>query len=388
MPLFNGAVPTLSYAFSHLFTIGGMTDSEKLRQVLKQRYAGEVTLYSKGRAALADAVEISGKGKVLISGLTCYSVVDAVKAGGGELVYIDIDNKTLNPSIKNYEQALKKHKDITAIIVQNMLGLTVDITAIKALCNKHGVILIEDLAHSAGATYASGEEVGTVGDMTMLSFGKDKAIDTVNGGVMIVRNPELRKTAAVTSTPDTYPNIATQLRDRLYPLIAFTARSTWNTIGKYIMSGAIRLGLVQRSADGAVDTNETLPHWQAKLAARRLTELADIAGARSAKARVLDELLTSPTVTISGSPLRYPLVVGGKQTVLERLAAINVLVADTWYDTPVGPSRLYDSVDYDETLNKKSVEVSKNLLNLPLHKGIQKHDLELIAGIINEVENE
>ena len=79
-----GAKYTFSSATRYLFAGGNESDSDKLRQALKNHYSGEVTLYHKGRAALAEAIRLAtgGEGGVAISGLTCYSVVQAVKAAG------------------------------------------------------------------------------------------------------------------------------------------------------------------------------------------------------------------------------------------------------------------------------------------------------------------
>ncbi len=76
-----GAKYSFGAALAHLVAKGTPTDSEALRQALSTRYGGEAVLYCKGRAALAEAIRLAtgGTGKVAISGLTCYSVVQAVE---------------------------------------------------------------------------------------------------------------------------------------------------------------------------------------------------------------------------------------------------------------------------------------------------------------------
>ena len=67
---------------------------------------------------------------VLITSLTCYAVVEAVKSAGFTPVFADIDPKTLHFNGDTIEKAFKKHKDIKAVIVQNNLGYPADITSI------------------------------------------------------------------------------------------------------------------------------------------------------------------------------------------------------------------------------------------------------------------
>ena len=181
-----GFVAAVKHAFAH----GTEHDSERLRQALVKRYGGEAVLYQKGRSALAAAIRIAtgGGGSVAISGLTCYSMVQAVEAAGCTPVFVDIREKDLHFGAKELTTAIKKHPDVKAVVIQNMLGIPADIMAIAAVAKENKIALIEDLAHSAGAQYADGREVGTVGDITMLSFGRDKAIDSVNGGALVVRN--------------------------------------------------------------------------------------------------------------------------------------------------------------------------------------------------------
>ena len=89
--------------------------------------------------------------------------------------------------------------------------------------------MIEDLAHSAGGTYETGAEVGTVGDMTVLSFSQDKSIDAVSGGALIIRHPQIK--LATFSFQSISPS--KQLQDRLYPLLSSSVRWLYPTkLGK------------------------------------------------------------------------------------------------------------------------------------------------------------
>lgn len=382
-----GARYSLGMAVKHLVARGSEVDSDKLRQALRDRYGGEVTLYRKGRAALAQAIGLatSGRGgEVAISGLTCYSVVQAVEAVGCTPVYVDIRESDLQFGAKELLTAVKNHPDIKVVVVQNMLGIPADMAGIEKVARAAGLVVIEDLAHSAGAHYADGREVGTVGDMTMLSFGRDKAIDSVNGGALVVRRGDERAIAPVVTSKR-----SDQLRDRWYPLIAWTTRALYPVkLGPYVMAAAIKARLVVRSADGEVDMTEQLPHWQAKLALGQAVSLTTTAVRRRQKAAIYQDRL--PALVPSGvnqsgaAPIRVPLVVNNRDEVVAYLRAHGVQANDIWYDVPVSPVRLYDRVQYPEADCPVAVRVATRLLNVPTHERIGSDAAVRIATLVAE----
>lgn len=383
-----GAHYSYGVAFRHFFTIGDKRSARALEVALAKRYAGEVTLYSKGRAALAEAIRIAtgGSGKVAVSGLTCYSVIQAVEAAGCTPVYVDIRTSDLHFGPSELEDSFAKHNDIAAVVVQNMLGIPCDITGIEKVATAHRALLIEDLAHSAGAQYSDGREVGTVGDITMLSFGRDKAIDTVNGGALIVRRPEL----IVQMRPATHqPSFAVQLRDRLYPLLAWHVRALSRVkLGLPLLALASKLKLTTRSADGDVDVTVALPGWQAKRALQELSAVEQRTTLRREKGNLYTDALRRympESVLNDGTvPIRVPLLVNNRAAVLAALKSQQFFIQDTWYDVPVSPVRFYHKVNYVEEDCPVAVEVAKRIVNLPTHQYVTTEQAAQMARIITE----
>lgn len=382
-----GAKYTFGSALQHAFTFGAESDSDKLRHALAKRYGGEVVLYQKGRAALAAAIRLAtdGEGAVAISGLTCYSVVQAVEAAGCTPVFIDTPESDIQFSVKELTEAIQKHPSVKVVVIQNMLGIPVDIGAIETLTRQKGIVLIEDLAHSAGAQYADGREVGTVGEITMLSFGRDKAIDSVNGGALVVRNEPKRLIPPVIT-----PSRSMQLRDRIYPLIAWLTRAFYPIkLGRYVMGACIKFGLVYRSADGEVDETMCLPHWQAKLAHRQVVSLTTTAVRRRQKAQQYCAELREMTPGSLGQPgevpVRAPLLVDNRDEVVKHLAAHGIQVNDIWYDVPVSPQRFYDRITYPVDECPNAVQIASRLLNLPTHDHITSQDIRRISQLVHEV---
>lgn len=330
----------------HTFAVGTKRNLDQLRTHLAQRYqVGEerIAFFHTGRTALATAIKatVPKNSKIAITSLTCYAVVEAVKAANCVPIFVDVNPKTLHFSASELKTALKKYPDIKAIIVQNNLGIPVDITAIKRVAA--GRVIIEDLAHCAGVTYPSGQEVGTVGDATILSFGKGKSIDTISGGAVILRNPELPNP----KQPLQRPRLCDRLQDRFYPLIGAMIRGFYHLkLGRIFTSLMLKLHFIQRSADAPLDFSRRITYWQAKLALKQLVNLPK-----------------------NRPPIREFYLVKHRERLLKELEYKGFIMYDTWYDCPVAPERYYKKVNFPEDECPVAVELSKQIVNLPTHYG-------------------
>jgi perosamine synthetase len=68
-------------------------------------------------------------------------------------------------------------------------GYPAPLTELRAIADRHDVALVEDCAHALGARYA-GRAIGTIGDAAIFSFQAIKHMNTVDGGVLVLRDPE------------------------------------------------------------------------------------------------------------------------------------------------------------------------------------------------------
>lgn len=380
-----GARYSLGAALAHLFTVGNAQSNAELKKVLSERYDGEVSLYYKGRDALAAGLRVAtgGEGSVAVTGLTCYSVVQAVEAAGCTPVYVDIRTEDLHYGPGALEAAIEKHEDVKAVVVQNMLGIPADVVGIEKVCEKYGVVLVEDLAHSAGANYADGREVGTVGDLVMLSFGKDKAVDCVNGGALVVRD----EAYTIDRQRVTQPSTIDDVRDHLYPLVTWFARSLFSIgVGKYIMAATLRAGLVVRSADGEVNMRREMSSTQAQRAIKELAGLDSRVRVRKENTKQCLALTGASSITAASAPgaslVRIPYLVRDREGVLSEFKAEGIYVEDVWYDIPVAPVRYYKKAHFPESSCPKAVEIAAQLINIPTHENVTNAEYKKIASVL------
>ncbi|MBR2998297.1 DegT/DnrJ/EryC1/StrS aminotransferase family protein [Candidatus Saccharibacteria bacterium] len=369
----------------HTFAIGRKVDCDRLTRILTKRYQGEKVILTKnGRSALTLALMANfDKGdKIIVNAFTCYAVYEAIKAAGLEPVFADINKEDLNfgclgadsesacPS-DTLRAALAKslcsaeHPDSESapkgIIVQNTLGNPTDIEAIEKFAAEYNIKIIEDLAHCAGRKYKDGREMGTVGAATILSFGKDKSIDTVSGGALILRHPYKNPIEA----PSKMPKISDHLRARFYPMFGALVRTlSYVHLGGPLMRGLIKIHFVEKSADNKLDIKRKISKFEAKLAAEQFKSLKD-------------------------TPLREFCLVKNRNTVLKELKEAGYYFDGFWYERPVSPERYYKKTHFPEKDCPVAVEVSEKIINLPTY--YSEKQLEKAREIIkkySEAKNE
>lgn len=157
--------------------------------------AGGAVALSSGTAGLHLALRVLGIGKgdrVFCSSFTFVASANPILYEGAEPVFIDSEPESWNMSPSALEQAFKEAAKQgclpKAVIVVHLYGQNADMDPIMALCDAHGVPVIEDAAESLGAFYKD-RASGTVGAFGVYSFNGNKIITTSNGG-MIVSNDQ------------------------------------------------------------------------------------------------------------------------------------------------------------------------------------------------------
>ncbi len=161
--------------------------TESFRRTLSKDFGCHVTFFASGRQsllALLRAMHIHSGDEIIVQGYTCVVVPNAIELSGATVVYADIDPDTLNMKASTIEPLITSKT--RAILYQHTFGITDELQKIRALCDAHGIWLIEDCAHLLPDDRAS-MEVGLYGDALLLSFGRDKAISGISGGALLTR---------------------------------------------------------------------------------------------------------------------------------------------------------------------------------------------------------
>ncbi|MDQ0089905.1 UDP-4-amino-4,6-dideoxy-N-acetyl-beta-L-altrosamine transaminase [Paenibacillus anaericanus] len=146
--------------------------------------------YTNGTAALHGAcfaADIGQGDEVITTPITFLASSNCVLYQGGTPVFADIDINTYNIDLLDIESKITERTK--AIIAVDFTGQPVEIDRISMLARDRNLVLIQDAAHSLGASYA-GRKVGAWADMTMFSFHPVKHITTGEGGVITTDNEQ------------------------------------------------------------------------------------------------------------------------------------------------------------------------------------------------------
>jgi dTDP-4-amino-4,6-dideoxygalactose transaminase len=145
-------------------------------------------------AGLHLALESLGIGpgdEVIVPTLTFTATAEVVRYLGAQPVLVDVDAVTLNMDPQAVEAAITPRT--RAIVPVHYAGMACDMDALLALARRHGLRVVEDAAHAFPTRYR-GRLIGTIeSDITVFSFYANKTMTTGEGGMVVVRDPELAR---------------------------------------------------------------------------------------------------------------------------------------------------------------------------------------------------
>ena len=182
---------TEAYETNWMSTVGeNINEIEKqISQKVGCKYA---VALSSGTATLHLAVKLAGVkpgDHVFCSDMTFGATVNPVVYEGGIPIFIDTEYDTWNMDPVALEKAFEMYPDVKVVVLVHLYGTPAKIDEIKAICQKHNAIIIEDAAESLGATY-KGMQTGTFGAYNAISFNGNKIITGSSGGMFLTDDLE------------------------------------------------------------------------------------------------------------------------------------------------------------------------------------------------------
>ena len=182
---------TEAYETNWMSTVGeNINEIEKqISQKVGCKYA---VALSSGTATLHLAVKLAGikpGDHVFCSDMTFGATVNPVVYEGGIPIFIDTEYETWNMDPVALEKAFEMYPDVKVVVLVHLYGTPAKIDEIKAICQKHNAIIIEDAAESLGATY-KGMQTGTFGSYNAISFNGNKIITGSSGGMFLTDDLE------------------------------------------------------------------------------------------------------------------------------------------------------------------------------------------------------
>jgi perosamine synthetase len=164
---------------------------ERFEELIAERvgapYAAAV---SSGTAGLHMLAHIAGLGpgdEVITSPLSFVSSANCFIVEGATPVFADVDSRTLNMDPAALEAAITERTK--AVVAVDMFGYPCELDEIRAICDRRGLVLIEDAAEALGAEY-KGRPVGSHGLSGVFGFYPNKQLATGEGGIVFTHSEE------------------------------------------------------------------------------------------------------------------------------------------------------------------------------------------------------
>jgi len=373
----------------------GQRELDRFESELKDYFgAQDCFLFSSGKAALAFSLSTlkemhPGKHEVILPAYVCYSVPSAVVHAGLKVVPCDLRPHTLEMDLEKLSQLLRE--TTLCVIVPHLFGLPARVSRILKLCHENGVTVIEDAAQAIGVT-CNGRMLGTQADIGFFSLGRGKTISTVEGGILLIKDPLIKS----------------RLRARLTRLDSYTAMDK-----AILLLKAVLLFLFSRPSlywfpkllpflklgDTIFDPQFPLKKLcgiQAGLARGWKEKVKRFNAQRKKKAqRYLRRLSNNSLVSFFAEEnqtavcLRFPIFIQrleDKTRILSESEAKGLGIMFTYPDSIDGIPELKDTVPQKRYPVAKSM--AQNILTLPVHPMVSEQDMQKIIGLFDKIDSQ
>jgi dTDP-4-amino-4,6-dideoxygalactose transaminase len=363
----------------------------------EKQFAGyRAFAYNSGRAALTDilsAYGITTGDEVLVQAFTCVAVPNAVLWAGATPIYVDVDG-SLNIDVT--DAAKKITKKTRAIIVQHTLGITADMTAICAFAKKHSLLVIEDCAHALGGTH-EGKQIGSIGDAAFFSFGRDKVLSSVFGGMAIIRSSDTHATTRMQEIQRALQDapIFWIFQQLLHPIIFSIVLPLYTTgIGKGMLWFFQRLRLLSFPVYAEEKCGEKpsifpsrYPSALAYLLIPQLRKLDRYNARRSSRAaEYIRELKKNTDVELLKYPggsifLRLPICISNPGTFIQKAKRKGILIGN-WYQNTIDPAGVdFSAVGYTKGSCPQAESYATRVINLPTN--VSQEDASRVLSLFS-----
>lgn len=310
---------------------------------------GSVIATNSGTSALHVGNLALGLGpgdEVIVPSFTFAASANSIALTGATPVFCDIDPDTFTIDPSQIEALITPRT--RAVMVVHLYGQMADMARILEIATRHRLFVIEDAAQAHGASL-DGRPAGSWGDFGVFSFYPTKNMTTGEGGAISTSNPEFERKCRL-------------LRNQ---------------------------GMIERYKNEVVGLNNRMTELAAVIGLEQLKRIDKFNRLRIRNAGILNELLEDvpglkvPTVRPGSRHVyhQYTILVDRNRDALAQGLLADGIQSAVYYPTPVHRLPAYKiSLDLPHT-----EAVAASCLSLPVHPGLQVHELKRVAASIKMV---
>ena len=282
-------------------------------------------------------------------------------------------------------------------MVQHTFGLSADMDKILEICQEHNLTLIEDCAHSLGATY-KGKKTGTFGKVAFFSFSRDKIISSVYGGMAATDDEKLALKIRAFQKKIGQPSFCWILQQLLHPvLMNCLILPTYKVLGKYLLVLFQQLQIMTKAIHWKEKRGQKpsyfpkqMPSALAYLALNQLKKIEKFNKHRQEIAQFYREKLKNSSfelpIEAEQAYLRFTIKHPEAHKIIKNAWQKNILIGD-WYTNPIAPDDTkLDKIKYKIGSCPKAEKLARQTLNLPTHINISKTQAQKIVDFLIQYE--
>lgn len=356
--------------------------------------------FNSGRSAflaILKSLSLQENTEVLLQAFTCNAAVSPILWANLKPVYVDCRKETFNIDTEDLQKKVTQASKI--LVIQHTFGLAAEMEKILEICQRNNLILIEDCAHSLGASYR-GKKVGTFGKATFFSFSRDKIISSVYGGMVVTDDDILAKRLREFQEKVSYPSNFWIFQQLLHPvLMNFLILPTYFflRLGKTLLSVFQWLQILSKAVH-RIEKNGKKPGYFPKrmpnvlsfLALNQLRKLEKFNNYRRKIANFYYNNLRNTSFELLEKSegqvfLRFTAKHPKAHQIIKKAWQNNILIGD-WYTTPIAPhDTKLEKMQYISGSCPRAEQLAKETLNLPTHINISQKEAKKIVDFLKGI---
>ena len=317
--------------------------------------------------------------KVVMPAICCNSPANVSISAGWEPIFCDIRLEDFNMCPRALTRTLEDNSDIGAIMPVHLYGQAAPMKEILTIAAEHNIPVIEDSAQALGATY-KGHMVGSLGDISIISFGHTKTLDIGWGGAALTDNDYIAERLRLEQKqlprrPLQIDQLFDEWRKVYYSLLPLTEmNSKLHILFTLLPQIFNEMYVFSLNREQASDILNSLNSLDSLVSARRVL-------ANAYRENLIHPDLVHPSFDPEAAPWRYSFLVGRglQKTVTEELRAAG-LDASNWY-----PSlhRWYPSSrKQDPTQFETALRIESEVVNLWVTPSLSMDTIHSSSNIV------
>lgn len=198
-PYFTGKELTYIEKVCHSTTMSGNGEfTKKCQSFFEEKYGFKKCLLTTSETdaleMCAMLCELKPDDEVIVPSYTFVSTALAFLREGAKVVFADSNSDNPNICAPNIEPLITERTKV--IVVVHYAGVACDMDSIMTLAQKHGLLVVEDAAHSVDSFY-KGKPLGSIGNLGAFSFHETKNISSGEGGMLVVNDERFIRRAEI-----------------------------------------------------------------------------------------------------------------------------------------------------------------------------------------------